>query len=104
MFRKELPEGHGLLLPQCRSVHTCFMRFPIDLVYICGENEVEKIVPEMKPWRLSLCWSANAILEINAGAAREAGLEEGHALRFEFVHEEGEGDSAGKGEAPPRPC
>jgi uncharacterized membrane protein (UPF0127 family) len=87
MLRKDLPEGHGLLIPDCSSVHTCFMRFPIDLVYLCADNRVVKIVPYLKPWRLSACHRARSVLEIPAGWAKQEGLKEGDVLLFDFARE-----------------
>ncbi|MCK4283872.1 MAG: DUF192 domain-containing protein [Candidatus Brocadiae bacterium] len=83
MLRKELPAGQGLLLPDCRSIHMFFMGFPIDLVYLDGENRVVKIVPGIKPWRVSLCTSARSVLEMPAGRAEEARLAVGDELRFD---------------------
>ncbi len=80
MLRKELPAGEGLLIPECRSIHMCFMRFPIDVVYLDGENRVVKIVHALKPWRLSVCLKARSVLETPAGRAEEAGLELGDRL------------------------
>lgn len=83
MFRRDLPWEEGLLFPDCRSVHTCFMRFPIDLVYLADDNEVVKIVEAKKPWRLSACLRAHSVLETAAGRCREGGLDVGDALTFE---------------------
>ena len=44
MFRKELPKGTGLLLTSCNSVHMCFMRFAIDVIYVDKEYKIIKIV------------------------------------------------------------
>jgi uncharacterized membrane protein (UPF0127 family) len=83
MFRKGLPADEGLLIPHCRSVHTCFMRFPIDLVYLADESRIAKIVEAVKPYRVSSCLKADTVLEVRAGWAREAGLSVGDVLRFE---------------------
>ena len=80
MFRKGLEPGEGLFLPDCRSVHTFFMRFPIDLVYLDRENQVVKVVHAIKPWRLSCCLRARSVLEMAAGRAQAAGLQAGDRL------------------------
>ena len=72
MGRKRLPEFTGLLLVPCDSVHMCFMRFSIDVVYLDKDLKILKIVKDLKPWiGLSMCCGAWAALELNAG---EAGL------------------------------
>jgi len=96
MMRKELPPGHGLLLPDCRSVHTCFMRFPIDLVYLSPDNKVVRIVPALKPWRFSVCGGARSVLEVPAGWAEQKGLKEGDTVLFAFAEECGTSSAAGQ--------
>ena len=54
MFSANLPPDAGLLLTDCASVHTCFMRFPIDLVYLDKRGVVKQLVPRLKPWRASI--------------------------------------------------
>jgi len=81
--RSGLPPGEGLLLPGCNSVHTFFMRFPIDVVYLTAENAVIKIVEHMKPFRLSFCLRGKAVLEMPAGWAAKCGLRVGHSVRFQ---------------------
>ena len=50
-FRRELPTGEGLLIVPCRSVHTHWMRFAIDIVMIDAEGTVLQVRREVKPWR-----------------------------------------------------
>ncbi len=69
MGRKRLPAGRGLLITSCNSVHMCFMRFPIDVVYFDKDYTVLKIVRRLRPWLgVSFCRGAYAALELTAGA------------------------------------
>ena len=54
MFSASLPPRQALLLTDCASVHTCFMRFPIDLVYLDKRGVVTQLVSGLKPWRASI--------------------------------------------------
>ena len=83
MLREGLADGEGLLFPDCRSIHMCFMRFAIDAVYLDEGNRVVKVVHALKPWRLSACWQAQSVLEMPAGVAQAAGLQVAHRLRLE---------------------
>jgi uncharacterized membrane protein (UPF0127 family) len=83
MWRKGLPPSEGLLIPHCNSVHTFFMLFAIDVVYLSKENDVLKIVDEMRCCHLSACLRAKSVLEMPAGWARKTGLRAGHTLAFE---------------------
>ena len=81
MGRKRLPEFTGLLLVPCDSVHMCFMRFSIDVVYLDKDLKILKIVKGLKPWiGLSMCHKAWATLELNAGEADKLGHEVGRKL------------------------
>jgi len=82
MGRRHLPQGHALWLPRTDSIHTCFMRFPIDVIYLDSRQRVKKIVSAMKPWRLSWCAGADSVLEAPAGWAEAVGLRKGEKLRF----------------------
>ena len=82
MGKRCLPHGHGLWLPRTGSVHTCFMRFPIDVIYLDGQERVKKIVAGLRPWRLSWCAGAGSVLEAPAGWADTVGLRTGERLRF----------------------
>jgi hypothetical protein len=73
--REGLLPGEGLWIAPCESVHTFFMRFPIDLVYLDGKNRIRKVRSAVGPWRLSACFSAHSILELPAGTIRETRTE-----------------------------
>ena len=82
MGRGKLPQGQGLLLSPCSSVHMCFMRFSIDVLYLDGVGRILKIVPNLRPWiGLSLCPGARAALELAAGEVGRLGLREGMRLK-----------------------
>jgi uncharacterized membrane protein (UPF0127 family) len=78
--RSSLPPGEGLLLAPAPSIHTAFMRFPIDAVFLDGTLQVRKVVEDLRPWRMSSAPHAWAVLEIAAGEAAARGLAVGHQL------------------------
>ncbi len=82
MFRQKLPPETGLLLAPCNSVHMCFMRFAIDVIYIDKDFNILKVVKDLKPWiGLSMCSKAWATLEMTAGEAERCAIEAGKKLR-----------------------
>jgi uncharacterized membrane protein (UPF0127 family) len=79
--RRALPPGEGILLRPAPSIHTWFMRFPIDAVFLSPELEVLAVRPELPAWRVAASRGARAVLELAAGEAARRGLEEGTRLR-----------------------
>ena len=61
MFKKDLPDGDGLLIERCNAIHTCFMRFPIDATFMDAEGNVVKVVRNIKPWRLCVLGGRRAV-------------------------------------------
>lgn len=54
MFRESIPDrlGAGYFFPNCRSLHTCFMRFGLDVVFLDASGQLVKICREVKPFRI----------------------------------------------------
>jgi len=78
--RAELPRGEGILLRPAGSVHTFFMRFPIDVVFLDREQVVVGIESDLAPWRTAGRKGAKAVLELASGEAARRGLAVGDAL------------------------
>jgi uncharacterized protein len=78
-----LARGEGLWIVPCESVHTFFMKFPIDLVYLDKKHNVRKVRHAVKPWRMSACFSAHSIVELPPGAAHESRTVAGDELDIE---------------------
>jgi uncharacterized membrane protein (UPF0127 family) len=60
--------GEALLLPDCTSVHTCFLFKPLDLAYLDRDGVIVRLVPKLLPWRVSRCGHAVHTLELQRGA------------------------------------
>ncbi len=80
--RAGLAAGEGLWIVPCESVHTFFMRFPIDLVYLDRRHKIKKLRSAVGPWRLSACFSAYSILELPAGTIASTQTQCGDTLVF----------------------
>jgi uncharacterized membrane protein (UPF0127 family) len=75
MFCSGLAEGEGLVIRPCKAVHTHFMRFPIDVLFLDAAGRVVHLVPALKPWKQSpYVKQAVAVLELSAGAAGETAV------------------------------
>jgi uncharacterized membrane protein (UPF0127 family) len=78
-----LDPGTGLWIVPCESVHTFFMKFAIDLVYVDRRHVVRKVRHGVPAWRMSACLSAHSILELPPGTARQTKTEAGDQLEIE---------------------
>ena len=89
--RRELAADDGLLLTPCSSIHTWFMRFPIDAVFLQADLTVLKVKEHVRPWRLVGCSGARSVLELPAGSSAEHGLRPGDRLALDEL-EDGQAD------------
>lgn len=70
-FRHSLPEGRGLLIAPCRSIHTQWMRFPIDVVFFDKDACAVDVRISVQPWRfLKSVPGAVAVLELPANSTQ----------------------------------
>lgn len=82
--RSGLFPGEGLLLAPCNAVHSCFMRFPFDAVFLDRDGYVVKVIHEMPPFRFSpVVRRAVSVLELHAGTVRVTGTRAGDRILLE---------------------
>jgi uncharacterized protein len=82
---KQLNKGEGVLIRPTFSIHTAFVRFPLDAVFLDEEMKVVSIKHELKPWRLAAARKAKAVLELAAGESKRLGLESGDRLGWGMI-------------------
>ena len=81
--RKEFSQGEALVINPCSSIHTFFMRFAIDVVFIDRKNKVMRSISNLKPWRLSgICFSAVFCIELPTGTIEKAHINPGDTIYF----------------------
>jgi uncharacterized membrane protein (UPF0127 family) len=86
--RDGLPDGGGLHIEPCNSIHMFFMKFALDIVFLDRELKVVRAIPGIKPWRATRVYSeAESVLELPVGAIAQAGVAPGDVLRVEPVAE-----------------
>jgi uncharacterized membrane protein (UPF0127 family) len=81
--RSGLPSGEGILLRPASSIHTAFMRFPIDAVFLARDLTVLRVVRDLAPWRMASKVRAHSVLELPAGTCERRGVREGDRLTLE---------------------
>lgn len=82
--RQRVDEGYAMVFPGCKQVHTFFMRFPIDVVFVNKENVVICIVNSLPRNRCTEFVFGSALaIEFPAGTVSKSGLRLGDMLSFE---------------------
>jgi uncharacterized membrane protein (UPF0127 family) len=81
--RRGLEQGEGLLLRPAASIHTFFMRFPIDTVWVDRDLNVLKVSHDVAPWRTAACKGAKGVVEMAAGEAKRLGVSAGDKLTLQ---------------------
>jgi len=66
-------------------VHTFFMQFPIDLVYLDARKRVRKVRCAVGPGRISFCLTAQSVIELPAGTIQETQTQRGDSLAIELA-------------------
>ena len=82
LSREGLDPGTGLWIVPCEGVHTFFMKFALDLVYIDRKKVVRKAVRNVAPWRMSLCLPAHSVIELPVGVIEASGTQKGDQLEI----------------------
>ncbi|MBI3977975.1 MAG: DUF192 domain-containing protein [Chloroflexi bacterium] len=81
MGRAGLPEDAGLLIVPCNSIHSAFMRFRFDAVFLDRQFRVVHLIRAMPPYRLSrIVFRAHSVLELPAGTVERTGTQVGDEL------------------------
>lgn len=83
--RSGLGEEQGMVLAPCSSVHTAFMTFPIDLIFLSRDGRVLRVAANVPPWRIRLHWRAFAVVELAGGALARTGTTRGDLVEVRTI-------------------
>ncbi len=82
LFRRTLPSDQGCVLRPSFSIHTMFMQFPIDVVFLDQDLEVLKIDASVRPFHTAACRGAREVVELRAGECARRGLAVGDRVAW----------------------
>ena len=80
--RRALPAGEGIVLRPAWSIHTAFMRFAIDVVFIDAEQVVMRVEHGLRPFKTASCRGAREVVELSAGECERRGLVAGDRIAW----------------------
>ena len=78
--RTGMDDGSALLLAPCSSIHTFFMRFAIDVLFVKKDGRVVKMYSALPAWRIAFAFGAFAVIELPAGAAAASDTRHGDTV------------------------
>ena len=78
--RSGLDPASAIIIAPCFSIHTLFMRFDIDVIFVDEDGRVLKVVRDMTPWRIAGYPTAHAVVELAAGGLRDRQINVGDRL------------------------
>jgi uncharacterized protein len=80
--RASMDADEGLWIVPCPMIHTFFMKFPIDVLFLNRELKVVRVIENLKPWRLSpWVFRAHSVLEL-AGGVLQGSVKKGDSLEI----------------------
>ena len=83
MFTNELATGCALHIKPCRSIHTFFMKYEIDVLYLDKKDVVVGIDERMSPGKVGQVYSRVAsVIELPAGLLQETNTKVGDTVQF----------------------
>jgi uncharacterized membrane protein (UPF0127 family) len=80
LHQDALPEGSGLVIAPSSAIHTFFMRFSIDVVFVARDGRVVKVRAAVPPWRITGALRAYAVVELPAGTLERTETRRGDRL------------------------
>jgi hypothetical protein len=82
--RKQLAKDEALIIRSCNSIHTLFMGFPIDVLFVSSKNKIIFLKTHLQPWQVTpIFWQAEFVIELPAGAVQNSNTSLGDEIRFE---------------------
>jgi uncharacterized membrane protein (UPF0127 family) len=81
------PAGSAMIIVPTNAIHTFFMKFAIDLLFVSKDGRIVKMTKALRPWRMAAAWRAYGVIEMSAGAVQGTGVELGDRLVIVRRHE-----------------
>lgn len=82
MFRKKIGTNQALIFYQAPSIHTFFMRFPIDIIFLNKQMAVKRIVHSLPPWRAVFCPGAYITIELPSAKISQVKAQIGDKIKI----------------------
>jgi uncharacterized membrane protein (UPF0127 family) len=84
--RSEPNSQQGFLIKPCNMVHTAFMRYPIDVIFMDKLGRILAIHEKLSPWKIAICLKAKMVLELRSGSVKNLKLGLSEQLLWEPIN------------------
>lgn len=81
--QKSMDVDKTLWIHRCRDIHTWFMMFPIDAIFVNSKLQVTSIHTNIKPWRFVFDWKARSVFEFSTGVINKSLVNVGDQLHVD---------------------
>lgn len=86
MGRKDLAKTEAVMFPKCNSIHTFFMRIPIDVLLVSDQGDVVEVMESLAPWRMLMPRrGVKHVVELRSSLSKELGIKAGSRLKLSGV-------------------
>ena len=92
--RASMPVNEAIILRPASSIHTLFMRFALDVIYLDRDDKILKLVPNLVPFRFSAASKGHTVLEMASGATSALDLQPGDQLLMAPLSQDGSDEPA----------
>ena len=79
--RRSFSDGEAMIFPRCRSIHTCWMAFPIDVIFLRAGIAI-RLIERLGSWRVAWAVGADTVIELPAGAVARTAIRVGQRLQW----------------------
>ena len=77
LAHKTFPRGSAMIIAPTNAIHTFFMKFAIDVLFVAKDGEILKTCTALPPWRIAAAWRAFGVIELPTGSIAWSGLARG---------------------------
>jgi uncharacterized membrane protein (UPF0127 family) len=80
--RLRMPPTSAMVISPCFAIHTAFMHFAIDVLFVDKHGRVVQVTRDLRPWRIALSVRARMVIELAAGVASQRDINVGDRVSF----------------------
>lgn len=81
--RNQMRQGEALVITACNSIHTFFMRFPIDVLFVDKKDTIVLSAPGIRPFRLKAALTSSYVIELPTGTIARTRCSAGDKITLE---------------------